>query len=482
MSTAPDLVILGAGTTALAGAQRAVELGARVTLIEQATPGGTCINWGCIPSKTLIHKAALYHAAHRGAGAGLNLTPGPVDCTALMAAKQQAIDCVRRERCAQLLVNHPAVRLVRGHGRFLGPGELQVGPELIRSDRFLLACGGLPRTLDLPGLRQVNPLNSYSVLNLSCVPRSLLIIGGGVIALEIGQMLQRFGCQVTILERGERPLAEFDPRLTGALCGLLAAEGLHQHFGVEVAGVEPDPAGVAVLAVVHGRPVRLSAERLMLAVGTVPASSGIGLETVGVALDRNGFVRIDAGCQTSAAGIWAAGDITGPPLLAPAGELEARVAVENMFADRHCTVDHHGTPMAVFIDPEIAMVGQSGAAAAAAGHAVAEAYLDLAAVAKAHVVGAPVGGLLLWADRADGRVLGGQILAPRAADLIHEVALAVRACLTVADLAELVHVYPTISDGWRLAARQLLAACTGLQGKGSRSLESQAGIGRFSLR
>jgi mercuric reductase len=311
----------------------------------------------------------------------------------------------------------------------------------------------------------VNALNSYSVLNLSGVPRSLLIIGGGVIALEIGQMLQRFGCQVTILERGERPLAEFDPRLTGPLCGLLAAEGLHQHFGVEIQRVEPDQEGVAVHAVVHGRPARLTAERLMLAVGTVPATAGIGLETVGVALDRQGFVIIDAECRTSAVGIWAAGDVTGPPLLAPAGELEARVAVENMFAGRHCTVDHHGTPMAVFIDPEIAMVGQTAAQALAAGHAVAEVHLDLAVVAKAHVVGAPVGGLLLWADRADGRVLGGQILAPRAADLIHEVALAVRACLTVNDLAEMVHVYPTISDGWRLAARQLLRDFPELTGK-----------------
>jgi mercuric reductase len=465
MNASPDLVILGAGSTALAAAQRAVELGARVTLVEQAVPGGTCINWGCIPSKTLIHKAALYRAAHRGAGAGLNLTPGPVDCVALMAAKQQAIDRVREERCEQLLTNYPGIRLARGHGRFLGPGELQVGPEILRSDKFLIACGGVPRNLDLPGLRQVGALNSYSALNLTAIPRSLLIIGGGVIALEIGQMLQRFGCQVTILERGERPLAEFDPRLTGPLCGLLAAEGLHQHFGVEIQRVEPDQEGVAVHAVVHGRPARLTAERLMLAVGTTPATGGIGLETVGVELDRQGFVVIDAECRTSAAGIWAAGDVTGPPLLAPAGELEARVAVENMFAGRHCTVDHHGTPMAVFIDPEIAMVGQTAAQASAAGHAVAEVHLDLATVAKAHVVGAPVGGLLLWADLLDGRVLGAQILAPRAADLIHEVALAVRACLTVNDLAEMVHVYPTISDGWRLAARQLLRDYPELQGK-----------------
>ncbi len=459
----PDLVILGAGSTALAATQRAVELGARVAVVEQATPGGTCINWGCIPSKTLIHKAALYQAARRGAGAGLNLTQGEVDCAALMAAKQQAVDRVRCERCDTLLQAHPAVRLVHGHGRFLGPGELQVGPEIVRSERFLIACGGLPRQLDLPGLRQVGALNSYSILNLTTIPRSLLIIGGGVIALEIGQMLERFGCQVTILERGERPLAEFDPRLTGPLCGLLASEGLHQHFGVEVLRVEPDAEGVVLHAVIHGRPLRLTAERLMLAVGTVPATRDIGLELVGVNTDAQGFVAIDAECRTSAAGIWAAGDVTGPPLLAPAGELEARVAVENMFAGRHCTVDHHGTPMAVFIDPEIAMVGQNAEQARASGHAVVEVHLDLTAVAKAHVIGEEVGGLLLWADRVDGRILGAQILSHRAADLIHEMALAVRACLTVNDIAEMVHVYPTLSDGWRLAARKLLADYPELQ-------------------
>ena len=456
MESTQDLVILGGGSSALAAAQRAVELGARITLIEQGTPGGTCINWGCIPSKTLIHKAALYHAARRGEGAGLNLSQGEVDCAALMAAKQQAIDRVRCERCDSLLAGHPAVRLVRGHARFLGPGEVRVGPEIIRCDKFLIACGGLPRHLNLPGLRQIPVLNSYSVLSLAAIPRSLLIIGGGVTALEIGQMLQRFGCQVTILERGERPLAEFDPRLTGPLCGLLAKEGLRQHFGVEVEQVEPDAAGVAVQAMINGRPARLTAERLMLAVGTVPATSDLGLETVGVALDGQGFVAIDAECRTSVPGIWAAGDVTGPPLLAPAGELEARVAVENMFAGRHCTVDHHGTPMAVFIDPEIAMVGQNAAQARANGHDVGEIHLELTAVAKAHVIGVESGGLLLWADRADGRILGAQILSHRAADLIHEMALAVRACLTVSDIAEMVHGYPTLSDGWRLAARRML--------------------------
>jgi mercuric reductase len=465
MSTGHDLVIIGAGTTALAAARRAVELGARVAIIEQAVPGGTCINWGCIPSKTLIHKAALYHAARRGAGAGLNLTPGPVDCAALMTIKQQIIDRVRHERCDRLFKNNPSIRLLRGHGRFRGPGEIQVGPEILRSERILIACGGLPRHPDLPGLREIDALNSYSVLNLTAIPKSLLIIGGGVIALEIGQMLQRFGCQVTVLERGERPLAEFDPRLTGPLCGLLSAEGLRQHFCVDVRQVAAVPEGVAVQAVINGHLTRLTAERLMLAVGTLPATADLGLETVGVKCNRQGFVEIDAECRTSVAGIWAAGDVTGPPLLAPAGELEGRVAVENMFAGRHCTVDHHGTPMAVFIDPEIAMVGQTAEQARAGGHEPVEVHLELAAVAKAHVVGAPTGALLLWADRRDGRLLGGQVLAPRAADLIHELALAVRECLTVADLADLVHVYPTISDGWQLAAHQLLADYPELRGK-----------------
>ncbi len=457
MSFKPDLVILGSGTTAFAAALRASELGAKTLMVEQGTLGGTCVNWGCVPSKTLIHKASLYYAARRGSAYGLNLTAKTVDGPNLMNSKRQAVDQVRREHYQTVLETNPKIQVIYGHGQFLSSKTLQVGPEVVHCERFLIACGGVPRTLDLPGLSQTGFLNSYSALNLPDVPSSLVILGGGVIALEMGQMFERFGCRTTILERGERPLAEFDQRLTAQLCGLMANEGLQQLFGVDAQRVEAAANGAAiVIATVNGREARFQAERVMLAVGTSPATHGIGLGTAGVKVDTQGFVVVDAGMQTTAEGIWAAGDVTGAPLIAPAGELEAEVAVENMLNGGQRQVDHRGTPMAVFVDPEIAMVGQNGEQATAAGHDVVETYLDLTAVAKAYVIGQSTGAFLLWSDRKDGRVLGAQILAPRAADLIHEMALAVRYGLTVNDVANLVHVYPTISDGWRLLARKCL--------------------------
>ncbi|NIQ96262.1 MAG: NAD(P)/FAD-dependent oxidoreductase, partial [Desulfuromonadales bacterium] len=293
-------------------------------------------------------------------------------------------------------------------------------------------------------------------LHLNDFPESVLMIGGGVIALEMGQMFARFGTQVIILERGDRLLSEFDLRLTTKFADILRSEGIQIMTEVESERVEGRPEGICLYATVKGAPVGLCAERLMLAVGTAPATDGIGLEKAGVEVDANGFIQVDAGLQTTAENIWAAGDCTGPPLIAPAGAREALVAVENMMdAKAERTIDHTFSPMAVFVDPEFATVGLTTDQARAKGLEVEEAYIDLAQVPKAHVMGRLEGGVLLCCEKPSGKVLGCQILAPRAADIIHEVTLAVRFGLTVSDLTTTVHVYPSISDGVRMAAREL---------------------------
>lgn len=453
MSARYDFVILGSGTTAFAGALRGAERGARVLMVEQAQLGGTCVNWGCIPSKTLIAKAEAQFEARRSAPYGVNLTAGPPDCARLMAAKQAAVETVRRESYQQVLEANPLIDVLRGHGRFLSPRELQVGAEILVADRFLIACGGVPRTLRIPGLADVDYLTSYSALHLPCFPRSLIIIGGGVIALEMGQMFCRFGVQVTIVERGERLLKDFDPRLTAIYQEIAESEGMSLHFGVDSRRVFREGERVHLDAAMDGEERIFHAERIMLAVGTAPATRGIGLQEAGVETDEAGFIRTDAEMRTSAPNIWAAGDCTGPPLIAPAGVQEAEAAVDNLLdPGSHRTVDHRHTPMAVFTDPEFAGVGLSSGRAREEGHAVAETFLDLRKVAKAHVLGDRRGGILLTAEEGSGRVLGVELLAPRAADIIHEAALAVRFGLTVQDLASTVHAYPTLSDGLRLAA------------------------------
>lgn len=453
MTVPYDLVTIGSGTTAFAAALRGAELGARVLMVEQSRLGGTCVNWGCIPSKTLIHKAQVYQEARRGQAFGLNLKTAFPDCRKLMAAKQAAVETLRREHYQAVLDEHPQIEVRRGHGHFLSSRELQVGADVLVAERFLIACGGVPRVPRIPGLAEVDYLTSYSALHLPCFPSSLIILGGGVVALEMGQMFRRFGTEVTILEHGARLLKEFDHRLTSIFEGILGEEGVDLVFAADARRVFSEGGESCLVAAVEGEERLFRAERIMLAVGTAPATEGLGLEAAGVQVNRAGFIVTDEEMRTSAPGIWAAGDVTGAPLIAPAGAREGEVAVENMLdPGAHRRIDHRHTPMAVFVDPEFAGVGLSLRQAREAGIEALETFYDLEQVAKAHVLGGRRGGILLVVERGSGRLLGVQMLAPQAAEVIHAAALAVRFGLTVHDLAETIHVYPTISDGLRLAA------------------------------
>ncbi|PLY02276.1 MAG: mercury(II) reductase [Desulfuromonas sp.] len=450
------VVILGSGTTAFAAARQVAANGIKVLMIEQSHLGGTCVNWGCVPSKTLIDKAELYFAARRGSDWGLNLQAGEPDAKILMQLKKQAVETVRKDHYHHELENNPNIDVKHGHGRFISRREIQVGAEIIPFEKALIAVGGTPRIIPLPGLDQSRYLTSYSALHLNDFPESILMIGGGVIALEMGQMFARFGTQVIILERNDRLLGEFDLRLTAQFAEILRREGIQIMTEVEIERVEARPEGVCLYSTVKGAPVGLCAERLMLAVGTSPATDGIGLDKAGITVDAAGFIETDSGMQTNTVNIWAAGDCTGPPLIAPAGAREALVAVENMLnPDARRTIDHTFSPMAVFVDPEFATVGLTTDQARLKGIDVEEAYIDLEQVPKAHVMGRLEGGVLLCCEKPSGRIIGCQILAPRAADIIHEVTLAVRFGLTVSDLTTTVHVYPSLSDGVRMAAREL---------------------------
>jgi len=255
------------------------------------------------------------------------------------------------------------------------------------------------------------------------------------------------------LERGERLLKDFDSRLATIFTEQLQAEGVDIKCNVEVRKTFRDGESTCLVASVEGNERLFSAERLMFAVGTAPATEGIGLEAAGVEVDEAGFIAVDEEMSTTAPGIWAAGDCTGPPLIAPAGAREAEAAVANMLDPKaHQRIDHRFTPMAVFTDPEFARVGLSAAQAREAGKEIVETFLDLSRVAKAHVMGDRRGGILLCAEADSGRLVGVEMLAPRAADIIHEATLAVRCGLSVHELAQIVHVYPTISDGLRIAA------------------------------
>jgi mercuric reductase len=454
MSQDHDVVIVGSGSTAFAAALRAQSLGARVLMIEKSVLGGTCVNWGCIPSKTLIHSALFRQEAHRGARIGLGLAENGIDFAALTAHKEGVVQHLRQTKYLDILKEVPGLTLLKGTGRFLDPRTLAVGSQVVRSDKILIATGGFPRIVEFPGLDGVDYLTSRSALLLKKLPSSLLIIGGGVIALELGQMYHRLGVGVTILEHGPRvlPCVEAEPAL--ALQQALVDEGLDIVLNATICSVHRNIHETVVHAEVEGRRRDFAAERLLLAIGTAPASGGIGLDKTGVEVDGKGFIKVDERMRTCVPGIWAAGDVIGGMMIATVGAREGIVAVDDMFKPGcGCLMDYLSAPMTIFTDPELGTVGYTEQAARAAGFTVITNVLPVSDIPKAHVTGSLAGIIKMVADKGSGRLLGVHLACHRGAELINEAALAVRMRITIEEMANTLHVYPSMGEGLRLCAQ-----------------------------
>ncbi len=449
-----DLVILGSGSTAFAAALRAQSYGAKVLMVEKSLPGGTCINWGCVPSKTLIHAALFYQEGRLGARLGLGEGGGTVAPERLMARKDQVVEYLRTTKYLDVLRSVPGVELATGAGRFLDPERLEVKGKIIQGERFLVAVGGNPRVPRIPGLESTPFLTSRGALLLKEIPASLIIIGGGVIAVELGQMFQRLGSRVTILEHGPRILGPVEPEPAQAVHDVLREEGVEISCRTTICSVSGDGTAVRVEAERNGEKISFAAEKLLLAAGTAPATGEIGLEAAGVATDSRGFVKVDERMRTSAPGIWAAGDCTGGMMIATAGAREGIVAVDDMLTPGcGCTFDPLSLPMAIFSDPEVGMTGYTEEGAKAAGFDVTVNVMPVSAIPKAHVTGHTAGVVKMVADRATGRLLGVHLACHRGADIINEASLAIRFGATVADLANALHVYPSMGEGLRLCAQ-----------------------------
>ncbi|MDD2335037.1 MAG: mercury(II) reductase [Geobacteraceae bacterium] len=454
MPTDCDIIILGSGSTAFAAALRARTLGFKVTMIEKSAPGGTCINWGCIPSKTLIHSALFRQEAHLGELLGVGTVTDGIDWEHLTNHKNKVVKGLRKTKYLDVLQEVPGLSLIKGTGKFIGPQTLEVGEQVLRSDRILVATGGFPLIPALPGLDRVDYLTSRSALLLKKFPSSLIIIGGGVIAVELGQMFTRMGTKVRVLEHGTRILSHVETEPVQAVQTALQKEGMKFFPDVKVQEITQTGNTVEVIAESDGRRKTFRAEKLLVAAGTAPASTGIGLEKVGVKVDGRGFVTVDDQMRTTAPGIWAAGDVTGGMMIATVGAREGIVAVDNMLTpDCSCRIDYSSLPMAIFTDPEIGTVGYTEESARKAGYQVTTNTIPVSAIPKAQVTGHTAGAIKMVAEEGSGRLLGVHLSCHRGADIINEAALAIRCRITVSDLANMTHVYPSMAEGLRLCAQ-----------------------------
>lgn len=453
MSRRYDLVIVGMGSAGLTAAELASTLGLRVAAVERDRFGGECLWTGCVPSKALLASAKVAHHRRTAAAFGLPTgDDGPVDTDAvwarLRAIRQQIAatdDDPERYRAM-------GVDVVFGPARLTGPHTVDVGGRTLHTSFVLLCTGSRPAVPDVPGLEAAGFLTNETVFDLERAPRTVIVVGGGPVGVELGQALQRLGVQVTLLHRGPAILPRDEPALTALLQDVLVAEGVDLHLDVAVDRVEVERGG---LKVVHGRrrgqAVTWAAEELLVATGGRPAVDDLGLDEVGVRHDADG-VAVDDRMRTSVRSIYAVGDVAGRHHLTHAAAYEAARAVRDMFLPGRGTASAM-VPWATFTDPELAHAGLTEAQARAehGDRAVRTWRIGLDHSDRARTDGATTGAVVLVTAR--GRLVGAHALAPAAGELIHGPALAVQRGMKLTELASLVHVYPTLSTSvGRLAA------------------------------
>ena len=459
MSDDVDLIIVGAGMAGMNAAARAVDAGASVAIIERGRVGGTCPTRGCIPTKTLIRSAEVAHEIRRADEFGIRVGHVEVDFAAVIDRVRGIID--RGSRGAQgWLESLGGLELITGEARLEGPRAVRVDGRVLTAPSIIIASGAEPGAVPIPGLDRTPFMTSDDVLALSELPASLLVVGAGPIALELGQALSRLGSQVTLVEVAPSFLPGVDPELSQALRGFLSEEGIEILVGADIRGVEPGLGRGVRMRVAHeGSERLLPAEALLVAAGRSASVDALALPEAGVEGSVRG-IPVDARLRTTAPSVWAAGDVLDPSwgrFTHVARRQGVDVAENAMGLDPH-DVPRDVGPRAIFTDPELVSIGLTEDAARQAGHEVRVGAATFSG-GKARAWGEERGMAKVVAEAGSGRLLGAHVLAYHGADLIHPVAVAMQAGTgDGAPIARSFHVHPTMGEVVKSAVERSQAA------------------------
>jgi dihydrolipoamide dehydrogenase len=452
------ILVLGGGPAGYVAAGRAAQLGAQVTVVEAREIGGTCLNRGCIPTKAMVAGAARLHQARQDASFGVLTGDVRLDFGAFMARKE-AVTAQLREGVAQLLKAR-RVEVLAGRGRLAGPGTLTLADgTMLEADAVILATGSEPMRLPLFDFSDPRVMTSDELLAVDRVPASLAIVGGGVIGCEFASVFARLGSSVTVVELLDQLLPGEDKRTGRTLQTAFKKAGIEVIVKAGVEAVDQGDDGVT-LRLAGGREVTAAA--VLVAVGRGPVSAGLGYEEAGVRIDR-GFVVTDETMRTAVEGVFAAGDVAGPPLLAHWAYHQGAIAAENAVTGSRVACDRRVVPNCVFSSPEVASFGLTEDRAAAESREVQVAHARFNPNSKAVIDGEPDGYVRVVCEPDGGRVLGASLVGPHVTELVHELALAARSGLRLRDVMDLIHAHPTLSEAVGEAA-------LGAFGRGQHSL------------
>ena len=464
----PDLLIIGAGSAGFAAAIKAAELGYSATLVEAGTIGGTCVNVGCVPSKTLIRAVGVHHAAAHHGFRGVSTTAGAISWPEVLQHKDELVQELRQSKYVDVLDAYPGIRYLRGRARFVDPATVEVDGRSYRPSKVVLATGARPWGPPIPGLKESGFLTSTTAMALRELPGSLIVLGGNAVGLELAQVFARAGCAVTVVELLERIAPGEDETISEALKGYLEAEGLEVLTGVATDRIQRRDGRVVLFGnVKNGEKVELTASELLVATGRRPNTRGLGLEKAGIRVDNGGAVVVDEFLRSTNPNVYAAGDVTGRDMFVYVAAYAGSLAAENALAGSTRPYQPVAVPRVTFTDPQIASVGLTEEGAEAVGYEVKSTVLPLEYVPRALAARDTRGLIKLVADKRTDALLGAHVLAPEAGEVIQIAVLAIKFNVTVRQLTETLFPYLTLAEGLKLAAQTFekdvskLSCCAG---------------------
>ncbi len=448
-----DLAVIGAGSAGFSAAITAAEAGKRVALVGHGTIGGTCVNVGCVPSKTMIRAAeAIHDAGMAKRFPGLSGMGQVDDWAAVIAGKDALVGGLRQKKYTDLLPGYEEITYIDEGAARLVEGGVEVGGRMIRAPRVIIATGGHPALPPIPGITNVPALDSTSLLALEILPDSLIFLGGGYIGAELAQMMARMGVQVTVVCRS-RLLPQVEPEVSEALTTVFHAEGITMHCGITYDACHTKD-GRAVLCIEEGgKRLELTADHLVVATGRTPNTQGLGLEAMGIETDKRGAIIVGDDMTTSRPGVYGAGDVTNREQFVYMAAYGAKLAARNAVLDGAERYDNSAMPWVVFTDPQVAGVGLSEVQAIKRGFKIKTSVVPLDQVPRALAARDTRGIIKLVADENTDRLLGAQILAPEGADSIQTMVLAIKFGMTTQDLGATIFPYLTTVEGLKLAAQ-----------------------------
>ncbi len=442
-----DAIVVGAGQAGPSLVDRLATAGMNVAIVERHLFGGTCVNTGCTPTKTLVASAEVIHKARRAAEYGIRIEGSiTTDLRAIKARKEKIIEA-SRSGLETWLRGMKNCTVYKGHARFQSPREMRVGDDVISADKIFLNVGGRANVPNMPGIDRISYLTNTSILDLEVLPRHLVVVGGSYIGLEFAQMFRRFGSEVTVIEKGPHLLWREDEDICGAIEGIFANEGIAVRTKAEC--IRFEPRGLDIAAGVNcdvGQPEEVVGSHILLAVGRRPNTDDLGVERAGLELDAGGYIEVDDQLRTNVPGIWALGDCNGKGAFTHTAYNDYEIVAQNLLDERSRRLSDRIPCYGLFIDPPLGRVGMTESQARAAKRRIRVGQRPMTRVKRAVEKGESQGLMKVIVDADSDEILGAAVLGPGGDEAVHCFIDTMSAKAPYTKLRDTVHIHPTVSE------------------------------------